>query len=143
MLVHLNIGTNQGDRHALLERAVALIVSELQPRRIRRSDIVESEPWGFTSANSFLNLGLDIDIAPIEPEALLDSLQAIERRISATPHRNPDGSYRDRHIDIDIILIDDLRLDTPRLTVPHPRMRGRAFVTGPLRQLRGADFIIP
>lgn len=78
----------------------------------------------------------------MDPESLLDVLQGIERRISDVPHRNPDGSYRDREIDIDIILIDRLHISTPRLEVPHPRMWQRDFVIGPLLELR-PEFIPP
>ena len=70
-----------------------------------------------------------------EAEALLDKIQQIERDISAMPHRNADGTYRDREIDIDIIAIDHLHIDTPRLQVPHPRARQRDFVTVPLQEL--------
>ncbi len=59
------------------------------------------------------------------------------------PHRNSDGSYRDREIDIDIILIDDMRIDSPRLQVPHPRMLERDFVMIPLRELRGVAWTMP
>lgn len=138
MLVHLNIGSNQGDRAALIERAVALLVERLRPTARRVSSPVESPPWGFDSPHPFLNVGLDLELSSgIEPEALLDITQQCERELGSTPHRNPDGSYRDRNIDIDIILIDSLRISTPRLTVPHPHMNERAFVLGPLRELRG------
>lgn len=136
MLVHLSIGSNQGDRHALIEQAVALIAERLKPVSLRRSTAVETVPWGFASPYPFMNVGLDLQLAPIEPESLLDELQDIERAISAMPHRNADGSYRDREIDIDIILIDNLRIDTPRLKVPHPHMFDRDFVMRPLLQLR-------
>lgn len=157
MLIHLNIGSNQGDRAALLERAVALLVGRLRPVAWRASQPVVSEPWGFDSPHPFLNIGLDIELAEDDaaglltsdvrsgltasqirrnPELLLDLTQQCERLLGSTPHRNADGSYRDRNIDIDIILIDDLHVSTPRLTVPHPHMHDRSFVIEPLRQLR-------
>lgn len=136
MRIHLNIGSNQGDRAALIERAVALLMRAMPDARVRRSAPVESEPWGFDSPNAFLNIGLMIDLPrSIDPEALLDITQAAERAISPASHRNPDGSYRDRLIDIDIIAVDRLRLHTPRLTLPHPRAALRPFVLTPLREL--------
>ncbi|MDE6098069.1 MAG: 2-amino-4-hydroxy-6-hydroxymethyldihydropteridine diphosphokinase, partial [Muribaculaceae bacterium] len=133
MTVHLNIGSNTGDRHALIERAVALLVETLAPSAWRVSTPVESAPWGYQSENPFLNIGIDLELAtPLQPEALLDITQSIERCISAMPHRNPDGTYRDREIDIDIILIDDLVIDTPRLRIPHPHAKNRPFVMIPL-----------
>lgn len=142
MLVHLNIGSNQGDRHALLERAVAFIADSLHPVSCRVSHPVESSPWGFSSPFPFLNIGIDLELSEMPPEALLDALQAIERSMSSMPHRNPDGTYRDREIDIDIILIDRLQICTPRLQVPHPRMSQRDFVMKPLQELR-PDFRPP
>lgn len=68
-------------------------------------------------------------------EQLLDALQAIERRHGTLAHRNADGTYRDRDLDIDIIAVDMLCLDTPRLTIPHPRAAVRDFVMTPLREL--------
>ncbi|MDE5930103.1 MAG: 2-amino-4-hydroxy-6-hydroxymethyldihydropteridine diphosphokinase, partial [Muribaculaceae bacterium] len=138
-----NIVSNRGDRPALVARAVALIVERLQPKSCRVSTPVESEPWGFESEHAFLNIGMDVQLDGMPPEALLDCLQAIEKEISAMPHRNSDGSYRDREIDIDIILIDDMRIDSPRLQVPHPRMLERDFVMIPLRELRGEAWTMP
>ena len=131
--VYLNIGSNQGDRRAYIEQAIALIAS-LSRDPVLRSSYIESEPWGFESSNRFLNIGIAITTS-LEPVELLDRLQAIERRISPAPHRDADGNYIDRAIDIDIILIDDLSIDTPRLTVPHPRMHQRDFVMKPLQEL--------
>ncbi len=131
--VYLNIGSNQGDRRAHIEQAVALIAS-LSQSPVLRSAYIESEPWGFESSHRFLNIGIAITTS-LEPLELLDRLQAIERRVSPAPHRDADGLYIDRAIDIDIILIDDLHIDTPRLTVPHPRMHLRDFVMKPLQEL--------
>ncbi|MDE6160936.1 MAG: 2-amino-4-hydroxy-6-hydroxymethyldihydropteridine diphosphokinase, partial [Muribaculaceae bacterium] len=88
MRIHLNIGSNQGDRAALIERAVALLMRAMPDARVRRSAPVESEPWGFDSPNAFLNIGLMLDLPrDIDPEALLDSTQAAERAISLASHR--------------------------------------------------------
>lgn len=146
-LYHINIGSNIGDSRSLLERAVAA-VSGLSRGVVRRSSVVESEPWGFDSLNKFLNVGMEIS-SQLPPEALLERLQAIERSISPQSHRNPDGSYRDRLIDIDMIFaarctgeIPDavneeaiVRLETPELTLPHPRAWQRGFVTAPILEL--------
>lgn len=131
--VYLNIGSNQGDRQAHIEQAIALIAS-LSQSPVLRSAYIESEPWGFESSNRFLNIGIAITTV-LQPLELLDRLQAIERQVSPTPHRDAEGHYIDRAIDIDIILIDDLHIDTPRLTVPHPRMHLRDFVMKPLQEL--------
>lgn len=140
MTIYLNIGSNQGDRRSLIEKAVALIASAYPAGRMRRSDFIESEPWGFDSPNPFLNLGLAIELDDErEPLEILDDIEAIQSEICDESHRNPDGSYRDRKIDIDIIAIDQIILDHPRLILPHPRAHLRPFVMIPMRQIAPAS----
>lgn len=135
MKAHINIGSNLGDSRTLIRQAVAEIALLCSPTSSARcSDFVESEPWGFTSSHKFVNLAIEIDTDLTAPD-LLHSLQAIEHSISRAPHRNPDGSYTDRHIDIDLIFMDALVVNTPELTLPHPRMHLRRFVLEPLCQL--------
>ena len=139
--VYLSLGSNSGDRRALIGRAVAALALRLPAVAMRTSGFYCSAPWGFESENDFLNIAaaltFDRDAAwsDAEAEALLDKLQGIERDISAMPHRNADGSYRDREIDIDIIAIDNQHISTPRLTVPHPLAQRRPFVTVPLAEI--------
>lgn len=131
-IVFVNIGSNLGDRRLNLSRAMRAIGEEFGDFEI--SHVVESEPWGFDSTHSFLNLGMmfSSDLTPLE---ILHRLQEIERRISPAPHRNPDGSYADRIIDIDIVAIDGLRIAEEELTVPHPRLPERHFFLEPLAEL--------
>lgn len=126
-----------GDRMALIGRAVALLSCNLPPGRFLLSDYFESEPWGYCSQNKFLNRGvLYIAHTNIAPEDVLDIAQAIENTLSnGVPHRNQDGSYRDRPIDIDLIDIDNIHIQTPRLVLPHPRAHLRPFVMVPMSQL--------
>ena len=137
--IHINIGSNIGDRATLIERAVAALSESLDPDNrcvIRLASLIESAPWGYESTNSFLNLGLMIETPGDEtPESILKTLQTVERRISDTPHRNTDGSYADRPIDIDLIAVDDKIIDTPSLQLPHPRMHMRDFVLKPIADL--------
>lgn len=138
--VYLNIGSNQGDRRAIVARAVAAVSALSFPvvERSRVSAPVESAPWGYDSDSAFLNVGVALDCRIDRPwtvpalHRLLDSLQAIERSIGTMPHRNADGSYRDRLIDIDLIAVDTLVVDTPDLVLPHPRMHLREFVLRPM-----------
>ncbi len=133
--VLINIGSNLGDRRLNLSRAMRAVGEEFGPFEI--SHVVESDPWGFDSTHSFLNLGM-MFTSFLEPEEILRRLQAIERSISDTPHRNPDGSYTDRLIDIDIVAIDDLEMNTDTLTLPHPRLSQREFFLRPLAELAPA-----
>ncbi len=140
--IHINIGSNKGDRAALIERAVALIAARLDPRGradVFLAPIVESEPWGYDSPHPYLNLGLMIDmpddVMQTTPEGLLDELLKIEHEISAAPHRDASGGYCDRPVDIDLIAVEDAVVDSPRLKLPHPRMALRAFVLEPVARL--------
>lgn len=136
MTAYLNIGSNMGDRRGYIDEAIRLIAETFPKAILRLSDVVESEPWGFESTLPFLNIGVALDYpVDIDPFFLLATFQDIERRVSPTPHRNADGSYRDRCIDIDIIAIDCLTISSDTLTIPHPRAAKRPFVMEPLRQL--------
>lgn len=132
-VTYLSLGSNLGDREALLSQAVR----EIELRRIGRiasqSAYFVSEPWGFESAHKFLNLciGLRTSLSPL---ALLRALQRIERDLGRT-EKTRNGQYADRLVDIDILLIGGRTVDLPELKVPHPLMSRRAFVLAPLAQI--------
>lgn len=142
MIAYLCLGSNMGDARAFVEEGVRRLALAWPAARIVRTEPVVSEPWGYDSGNLFVNLTIRLetsaDATEQEAIALLDRLQAIEREISSIPHRNADGTYRDREIDIDIIAIEGLRMRHPRLTLPHPRAAERAFVTIPMQELAAA-----
>ena len=130
---YINIGSNTGDRRSTLERAVAGI-EKIVGATARRSEIIESDPWGYESDHRFLNIGIAIE-THLTATALFERLMEVEHSLGGGTHRNADGTYRDRSLDIDLIAIDDLTLDTPRLTLPHPRMHLREFVLAPMAEL--------
>ncbi len=136
-VIHLNIGSNISPRHRHISDAVEALRAEFKSSTFLISTIVESEPWGFDSSNTFLNCGVMIKThTDIDPEQLLHITQCIERRLGlGIAHRNADGSYTDRALDIDIIALDRTIMHTPELTLPHPRATLRPFVMLPLRQL--------
>lgn len=138
-IVFFNIGSNLGNRRLNLSRAVSALEKEFGYFEL--SHTVESKPMDFESANPFLNVSMMVRTQDT-PEEILDKVLAIERSISQVPHRNPDGSYRDREIDIDIIAIDDQVIDSPRLQIPHPRMHLRPFVLEPMQEI-AAGWIHP
>ena len=141
---HINIGSNLGNREDNIKRAVAALQQLAFHSSFKLSDSFSSSPWGYSSPNDFLNVGISFD-CNLSPEELLSHTRSIEQSISNTPHRNSDGSYADRAIDIDIIacakLKDDssqfelIEINTEKLTLPHPRALLRDFVTVPLRQI--------
>lgn len=130
--VLLNIGSNLGDRRRNISRAVAALEKEFGYFEL--SHVVESAPQGFDSPNQFLNVGMMVR-SELEPLEILHRVQAVERFISPASHRGADGSYADRLIDIDIIAIDSIRIQTKELILPHPRMQERRFVLEPLVEI--------
>ena len=132
MKAYLGIGTNLGDRVANLRCAVEQI-NEQAGHVLACSSFIETEPWGFASDNAFLNAVVEID-TPHTPHELLRITQAIEREMGRT-HKSVGGVYSDRIIDIDILLYEDLVINEPNLTIPHPLMWKRSFVYEPLLEI--------
>lgn len=130
---YIGIGSNKGDRLYHLEQAVALIERAAE-KRARLSPVIETEPWGFSSPRRFLNMVIAVDWEGT-PHELLSLTQRAERMIDPSPHRDSSGAYVDRRIDIDLLAIDGEIVNDATLTLPHPRMMEREFVTAPLREL--------
>lgn len=99
----------------------------------RQSSFIETEPWGFQSANRFLNMCVRV-LTCLSPEQVLAVTKQIERELGRTT-KSVDGQYHDRPIDIDILMYDDLNIDLPDLKLPHPHMQERDFVMIPLREI--------
>ena len=132
-LAYINIGSNQGDRMANIDRAVAQIESALGATACR-APLYQSPAWGYDSALPYLNLGITVDTT-MEAPKLMAVLLDIQQSINPASHRTADGTYADREIDIDLISLGDLTVDTPDLTLPHPRMHLRTFVLVPMATL--------
>lgn len=131
-IVYVNIGSNLGNKKAIIEKAIDKI-GEIFGFYCK-SEFVESEPWGFDSANSFFNIGVAFK-SEKEPEKILNILQNLEKEISGVAHRDKFGKYKDREVDIDIMAIDEIRYDSEILTIPHPHLLERSFFIGPLLEL--------
>lgn len=129
--VYLGLGSNQGDREAQITRAIELI-GERVGRVVRQSSLIETKPWGFTSGNMFLNCAILVE-SERRPREILEITKQIERELG---RHHKGGAYRDRCIDIDILLYDDWTIDTPDLQIPHPLMEQRDFVMIPLREIK-------
>ena len=140
--VYLGLGSNLGNRRALLKRAVRLI-GERVGSVTRQSTFIETEPWGFASENKFLNAVILCETEKTPREVLLLT-QQIERdmgRIKPLKKASPPvRQYTDRPIDIDILLYDDLTVDEPDLKIPHPLMHERDFVMIPLKELQQPNY---
>ena len=127
--VFLALGSNVGDRHSSIQRAVeALNAAGILVERV--STIIETEPVGGPPQGKFLNAVLKAR-TDLSPQTLHSLTKRIETGLGRV-HRDVNGP---REIDIDILLYDDLTLDLPNLTIPHPRMLARKFVMEPLKEI--------
>lgn len=130
--VYLSLGSNLGDRKATMRRAIGLL-NERAGSVDRQSSFIETEPWGFESTNKFLNMCVRL-LTTLSPEQLLLATKQIERELGRT-QKSVSGQYHDRPIDIDILMYDDVHIDSNDLTLPHPHMQEREFVMKPLREI--------
>ena len=130
-IAYLALGTNIGNKRRNMITAAALLAERVGDV-LALSGFYETEPWGFQSENTFLNAALQLDTS-LSPLELLKATQEIEIEIGRTQKSN--GAYHDRIIDIDILLYDNLVLQTPELTLPHPLMHERLFVMEPLAEI--------
>lgn len=130
--VYMGLGSNLGDREATIGRAIELI-GELVGTVGRRSALYFTEPWGFRSANQFVNAAVCC-YTEHTPRRVMELTQQIERMLGRVS-KSSGGQYSDRPIDIDILLYDDLVVDEPDLKIPHPLMRERDFVMRPLSEI--------
>jgi 2-amino-4-hydroxy-6-hydroxymethyldihydropteridine diphosphokinase len=128
----LALGGNIGDSRAILDRAIVLLCDGTEVKLIARSSDYRTPPWGFKYQPPFINLCIAVETA-LAPRDLLARAQDVERQLGRDrAHEKKNGP---RTADIDIIAYDDLVLDEPNLTLPHPRLFERAFVLVPLAEI--------
>ena len=130
--VYFSLGSNLGDKKQNLSTAIKLMEEQIGVL-VRQSAFLATEPWGFQSDNSFVNAAICME-TELDPFEVLERTQKIEREMGRTI-KSTNGEYHDRIIDIDILLYDDLKINTHRLTIPHPLMEQRDFVMIPLREI--------
>ena len=126
--VYLGLGSNLGDRDALLRAAVERLRPVVTVTAV--SSIYDTAPLLVTDQPRFHNAVL-AGTTTMEPLELLRTAKAIERDLGRVPGRR----YGERSIDIDLLLYDDLSLHGDELTLPHLRIAERAFVLAPLAEI--------
>ncbi|MBE0415020.1 MAG: 2-amino-4-hydroxy-6-hydroxymethyldihydropteridine diphosphokinase [Dehalococcoidia bacterium] len=131
MKVYLGLGSNLGDRKANLEKALQLLSERLAIEQI--SSLYETAPVGHEEQSLFLNVVCRTQ-TDLEPFQLLSLIKGIEVSLG----RVPSFPNAPRPIDVDILFYGDLVMETPELTIPHPRIKERAFVLIPLFELDAA-----
>ena len=130
--IYLGLGTNEGNKEENIRGAIEEL-SHLLGTPTAVATIIETEPWGFQSDNSFLNTVVAFNTT-LAPEEILKATQEIERRLGRTK-KSIDGCYSDRPIDIDILLYGNRVIESEHLTIPHPLLHKRLFVLQPLAQI--------
>jgi 2-amino-4-hydroxy-6-hydroxymethyldihydropteridine diphosphokinase len=123
---YLALGSNLGDRRAFLQQAVDALGAHV----VAVSRVYETAPVGGPEQGTYLNAVVAID-TDLDPHALLQLAQRIEN----DAQRVRSERWGPRTLDVDVLLYDDIELDDPDLTIPHPRMWERGFVLAPLRDV--------
>ncbi|MCR4859954.1 MAG: 2-amino-4-hydroxy-6-hydroxymethyldihydropteridine diphosphokinase [Bacteroidales bacterium] len=135
--VYFSLGSNLGDRRARLDEALRRLDAAIGRPFEACSSVIETPAWGFEGPD-FLNCVVRYRTAR-RPHTLLQICKRIERAMGRTgePEYDAEGRriYRDRPIDIDILLYGDEVVDTPELQIPHPLMRQREFIMRPLAEI--------
>jgi 2-amino-4-hydroxy-6-hydroxymethyldihydropteridine diphosphokinase len=125
---YLSLGSNVGNRQRQLDNAIEHLKSV--GHIVSVSSFYETEPVEFTDQPWFLNCAVALETTQT-PEQLLETLLAIEKEMGRlrSQRKGP------RTIDIDVLLLGDAILDSPRLTIPHPALHQRRFVLEPLAEI--------
>jgi 2-amino-4-hydroxy-6-hydroxymethyldihydropteridine diphosphokinase len=126
------LGGNVGDIRATLARAIAMLCDHSEIRLLARSSDYLTPPWGIEDQPPFVNLCIAV-ATTLTPHALLARAQAVERAFGRD--RAHEQRWGPRTLDIDILAYDDVVLNEPNLTLPHPRLSERAFVLVPLAEI--------
>ena len=126
---YIALGSNLGDKEANLRRALELL-AERGVEVVRTSSFICTEPYGVTDQPQFLNGVCEVRTS-LEPLALLHTLLEIEQVMGRVRLRH----WGERNIDLDLLLYEDVVMDTPELKLPHPDMQNRDFVLLPLVEI--------
>jgi 2-amino-4-hydroxy-6-hydroxymethyldihydropteridine diphosphokinase len=127
---YLGIGSNLGDRLAYLQLAVDELAHRSRIAVVAVSRVYETAPVGGPPQDAYLNAVVAIE-TDRDPTDLLNECQLIEERAERVRVER----WGPRTLDVDVLLLDDWRVDLPDLTLPHPRMWERGFVLAPLRDV--------
>jgi len=126
------IGGNVGDVRATFKKAITDVCRMAQAVLIARSSDYATPPWGDEKQAPFVNACIEIETS-LDPHALLAVLQKVEQKFGRT--RPKERRWGPRTLDLDLIAYDDVSLQGPELTLPHPRLFERAFVLVPLAEI--------
>jgi 2-amino-4-hydroxy-6-hydroxymethyldihydropteridine diphosphokinase len=133
--VYLGLGSNIGNRQDYINQAIGKLSQKVIVKR--ESNIYESEPWGESDQDLFLNMCIEIE-TNLEPNELYELILKIETELN----KQKTTKYGPRTIDIDILIYSPTARDHSPLIIPHPRLTQRNFVLSPLSEI-APDLIHP
>ena len=133
--VYVGLGSNLGDRMENLRRGVLAISKDVRIETL--SSVYETEPWGYEEQPKFLNAVM-VGRTGLSASRFLEVLKKAEKEVG----RRASFQWGPRVFDADLLFYGDEVIDTPNLTVPHPRLHQRAFVLAPLAEV-AADVVHP
>src|ERR1700692_624238 len=136
--VLIALGGNVGDVRATFQKAIVNICGMAQGVLKARSSDYSTPPWGDEEQAPFINACIEIETA-LDPHALLFTLHKIENKFGRD--RASERRWGPRTLDLDLIAYDDVSMQKPELTLPHPRLFERAFVLVPLLEIAPARLI--
>ena len=126
------LGGNVGDVRATFKKAIVEICRTAEAALLARSSDYATPPWGDEQQARFVNACIEIETG-LAPLALLKVLQRVEQAFGR--ERSKQRPWGPRTLDLDLIAYDDVAMDLPELTLPHPRLFERAFVLVPLAEI--------
>jgi len=129
-LAYVALGANLADPVAQIRAAFVALGTLPESRLLRTSSLYRTAPVGIHGQPDFINAVAAVDTT-LTPQALLDALFAIEAQFG----RRRDFHLAPRTLDLDLLLVDDQVVDSPKLHLPHPRLHLRAFVLAPLVEI--------
>jgi 2-amino-4-hydroxy-6-hydroxymethyldihydropteridine diphosphokinase len=133
---YISIGSNLGNREENCKKSISLLIDKGLSIR-KQSSMIETEPWGVEDQPAFINMAVSVE-TPLPPEKLLILLNEIEIDLG----RTKTFRWGPRIIDLDILFYDDLVMEKPVLSIPHPHINDRDFVLRPLAEI-APDLVHP
>jgi 2-amino-4-hydroxy-6-hydroxymethyldihydropteridine diphosphokinase len=128
----LGLGGNVGNARKTIDEAIMLLCGKSGIRLLARSSAYRTAPWGVEDQPAFINVCIAVETS-LTPHRVLARAQAVENALGRD--RGKERRWGPRPIDIDLLAYDDLKLQTPELTLPHPRLFERAFMLVPLAEI--------
>lgn len=130
----LGLGSNIGNKESNIKKSMLLLKQVGEIRKI--SSVYETTPVDMDpETENFYNLALEFE-SPLEPQELLAKIKEVEKVVGRNLDLPP---YQPREIDIDILMAEDVVLESEELAIPHPEIEHRAFVLTPLADIASCD----